>query len=461
MSTSILPRTLRNARLTPLLPAAVLGALIPALAFAAQLSFSRHQLSNGAVLLVSEQHSVPMVVVQMFVEAGSRRDPAGKEGLASLTADLLTEGTKKRSAVQLSEETDALGARLSTSADVDFAQLSLTVLSKYLDRGLDILFEILLQPSFPSAEVNRRKQAALAAIAAEQDNPGQLAYRNFLRLIFGPSPYGHPPIGERVSVERLTRSDVVDFYRRYYRPNGTVIAVTGDVETAKIVQRFEQSLSSWRAQEVAGFPEPTFSNASSRVFTLDKPLTQTNIVMGHRGVARDNPDFYAITVMNFILGGGGFTSRLVESVRVEGGLAYSVGSQFTAHKSAGTFQITMQTKNASAGDAIRRACAELRRIQSDLVSEDELANAQQYLTGSFPLRLDSNTKIAAFLAQVEFYGLGQDYIEQYMQRIRAVTREDVQRVAQRYLHPEDVHLVAIGNLSEAKLPQAAVCSEGP
>lgn len=433
------------------------GTALPA--SSAQLAFSRHELPNGAVLLVSEQPSVPMVVVQILIDAGSRRDPQGKEGLASLTADLLTEGTRKRSAAQINEEADALGARLSTSADVDFAQLSLTILSRYLDRGLDLLFDVLLKPSFPPPEVRRRRDAALAAIASEQDNPGQLAYRHFLESVFGNTAYGHPPVGRRTSVERLSRDDVVDFYRQYYRPSGTVISITGDIHTHDIVRRFETALATWTPRKVPDFRLPELRPAESKVFLLDKPLTQTNIVLGHVGVPRDNTDFYAISVMNFILGGGGFTSRLVESLRVQGGLAYSVGSQFTAYKSTGLFNVVMQTKNASAAEAITRVCNELHRIRANLVEEEELTNAQLYLTGSFPLRLDSNSKIANFLAQMEFYALGADYIERYMERIRAVTREDVQRVARQYLHPEDVRLVAIGNLSETQLPTLRGCPE--
>jgi zinc protease len=175
-------------------------------------------------------------------------------------------------------------------------------------------------------------------------------------------------------------------------------------------------------------------------------------------VARDNPDFYALTVMNFILGGGGFTSRLVESVRVEGGLAYSVGSFFTANKFPGTFQVSLQTKTPSLLDALKRVCRELERIRNEPVSEDELQGAKLYLTGSFPLRLDSNSKVAAFLAQVEFFGLGEKFIDEYLQKIQAVTREDVQRVAQRYVHPEDLRLVVVGDVDRAALPADRPCA---
>lgn len=442
--------------LVPMLSLAALVALtVPAPA--AQLQFTRHVLPNGVVVLVSEQHAVPMVVVQVLLEAGSRRDPKGREGLAALTADLLTEGTRKRTAVQISEEADAIGARLSTSADVDYAQASLTVLRKHLDRGLDLLFDVLLSPTFPAAEVQRRREATLAAIRAEADEPGQIAYRNFLFAVFGDTPYGHPPIGTTAGVAKLQRKDLQEFYRRYYRPQGTIVVVTGDIETGAILERLARAFAGWSGGDLPEFVYPQIPPDLPRVHKIDKSLTQTNLILGHRGVARDNPDFYALTVMNFILGGGGFTSRLVESVRVQGGLAYSVGSAFTANKAPGVFQVSLQTKNASAREAVERVCAELQRIRSELVSDEELTNAQLYLTGSFPLRLDSNTKIAAFLAQVEFFQLGADYIEQYAQRIRSVTRADVLRVAQQYLHPQDVRLVAVGNLTEAALPDTPLC----
>ncbi len=423
----------------------------------AALSYTRHVLSNGVIVLVAEQRAVPMVVIQGLIEAGSRRDPIGKEGLASLTADLLTEGAGARSAADLSRELDFLGARIDTSAETDYAVASLVTLSRQLDRALALFVDVLTRPSFPAAEVQRRREAALAAIRAEQDNPGALAQRKFLEVVFGNTPYGHPPIGGAEHVARLERKDVLDFYQQYYRPNGTILAITGDVDSADILRRLEEALAHWKAREVEPFRYPEVLPSGERISVIEKPLTQANLVIGHRGVARNNPDFYALTVMNFILGGGGFTSRLVESVRVQGGLAYSVGSFFTANQFPGTFQVSLQTKTASLADALSRVCREVARIRSELVSEEEIENAKLYLTGSFPLRLDSNSKVAAFLAQVEFFGLGPNFIEEYLNRIRAVTREDVQRVAQTYLKPEDLRLVVVGAVDAASLPQPSPC----
>jgi zinc protease len=180
-------------------------------------------------------------------------------------------------------------------------------------------------------------------------------------------------------------------------------------------------------------------------------------MMGHRGIARDNPDYYAITVMNFILGGGGFTSRLLEDIRTKAGLAYSVASAFVAMQFPGSFQVVLQTKNASAGDALRRTCAEIERMRAEPVSDEELAGAKQYLTGSFPLRLDTTSKIAGFVSQVEFFGLGVDYVDRYAERINAVSKADIQRVAREYLHPDRMNLVVVGDLTQATVPDGAVC----
>jgi zinc protease len=190
---------------------------------------------------------------------------------------------------------------------------------------------------------------------------------------------------------------------------------------------------------------------------ISKPISQANILMGHRGIARDNPDYYAITVMNFILGGGGFTSRLLEDIRTKAGLAYSIGSAFVAMQFPGSFQVVMQTKNASAGDAVRRVCAEIDRIRTEPVSDEELAGAKQYLTGSFPLRLDTTSKIAGFLSQVEFFQLGPDYVDRYAERITAVSKDDVLRVAREHLHPQRINLVVVGDLTQATVPDAPAC----
>ena len=430
---------------------------LPSAAPAASPPVERHTLPNGAALQVSEQHGVPLVVVQILVDAGARRDPPGKEGLAALTSDLLTEGTTRRSATQISEATDFVGATLDTYADTDYATLSLVALSKDLDTGLDLLTDILLHPTFPDAEVARRREAALATMKADEDEPGNVAHRAYLKALFRDAPYGHPVVGTPEGVRRLQRADVLAFYAAHYRPERALITVAGDVSAADIASRVQTALQGWNGADAPAFVYPETPPAAAGTVAIQKPISQANIILGHRGVARDNPDYYALTVMNFILGGGGFTSRLLDNIRTKGGLAYSVGSMFTVNKSPGSFEVIMQTKNASANDAIGRACAEIARIRREPVTDDELAGAKLYLTGSFPLRLDTTTKIVAFLTQVEFFNLGANYADTYAQHINAVSKDDVLRVAQQYLHPDQLLLVAVGDLEQAKIPSSAPC----
>jgi zinc protease len=437
---------------------ALAGLFCAARASAAPVVVQRRTLSNGARLLVSVQPALPMVVVQIMLDAGSRRDPQGKEGLAGLTADLLTEGTKTRSASQISEAVDFIGASLGSAADTDNATLNLTSLSKDLDSGLDVLADVLLHATFPGAEVTRRREATLASLQAEEDEPGRVANRRFLSLLFGNEPYGHPIIGTATSVRKLSRADLLKFYESNYGPDNAIISVAGDVSTDAMVERLDKALVGWKRTGRAAFAYPEVGPPHTDSASIDKPLTQSNIVLGHRGIARANPDYYAVTVMNFILGGGGFTSRLTNSVRVEAGLAYSVGSVFSVNTVPGSFQVIMQTKNASAAEAIQRTCAELERIRREPVSDEELSGAQLYLTGSFPMRFDTNAKLAGFSAQVELFHLGDDYADTYAARINAISKEDIQRVARQYVRPAELELVVVGNLSEAKVGSGAPCS---
>jgi zinc protease len=425
-----------------------------------RLAVDRRVLPNGAVLLVSEQRSIPMVVVTILVDAGARRDPPGKQGLADLTSDLLTEGTKARSATQISEAADFIGASLRTAADTDYATLGLTVVSKELDAGLGLLKDILLTPTFPEAEVTRRREAALASLRAAEDNPGYVAQRAFIEHLFAGRPYGHLVSGSEESVRRLRRADVAAFYNAHYRPDRAIVTVVGDVSAADIASRLELALRGWAPGGAPRFVDPAPPAEVPAIVPIQKSITQANIILGQRGIARDNPDYYALTVMNFILGGGGFTSRLLDNIRTKAGLAYSVSSSFSVNEAPGSFQVVMQTKNTSAEDAIQRACAELEQIRREPVSDDELTGAQLYLTGSFPLRLDSNAKIAGFLAQVEFYQLGLDYTQTYAQRIKAVTKDDVLRVAREYLHPDRMLLVAVADLPQAGLPSTPPACRG-
>ncbi|MGE5820227.1 MAG: M16 family metallopeptidase [Deltaproteobacteria bacterium] len=405
----------------------------------------RVELDNGMVLLTSEQRALPMVSIELLIDAGSRYDAPQQEGEAHLTARLLTYGTNRRTAVQISDALDFIGASLSARTSHDLASVSLTVLKKDLATGLELLADVLTSATFPQEEIDRQKQSIIAAIRAREENPGDIAQRRFAALLYPQSPYGRPVEGTEASVKSLQQRGVREFYERYYRPNRSIMAVVGDVSQQEVVQALNQSLRLWRKGEPGGQLSTPSVIGSPQMIRVDKDLTQANIVMGHEGVPRDNPDYYAIQVMNYILGGGGFSSRAMDSVRNQRGLAYSVYSAFNSEKSHGTFEFVLQTKNETALEVVRILKEEVRRMREQRVSERELSDAKKYLTGSFPLRLDTNRKVANFIAQIEFFQLGINYPERYADLINKVTVEDVEGVAKRYLQPDKLITVIIGN----------------
>ena len=409
----------------------------------------RMVLPNHLVLLASEEHSLPFVTLQLLIDSGSRRDPSGEEGLAYLTARGLLLGTSKHTVNQVNEDLDFMGASLSSSSGRDYATLSLQILKKDLDKGFDLFMEVLTQPTFPEEEIKREVEKTLAAIQSEEDQPEGVAEKAFLKALFLNSPYGHPVEGVRESVPKLTREGIVRFYRSYYHPNNAILTVIGDITDEEMKTKLIPRLEKWPTGKIPELSFMTKAEKEQKTVKINRSITQANIILGHAGMSRENPDFYAITVMYYILGGGGFASRLMGEIRNKRGLAYSVSSFFDPGKFPGSFQIVLQTKNPSARDAISLSLQQMERIRKELVSEKELEGAKKYLIGSFPMRLDTQGKLANFLTQVEYYGLGLDYPERYPFLIQSITREEVLRVAEKYLHPENYVLVIVANLNEA------------
>lgn len=411
-------------------------------------------LDNGIILLITETHALPMVNISVAVKTGAIYDPRGKGGVASLTAILLDEGTKTRTSQQIAGEIDFIGGRLSTSGGMDYSSASLVVLKKDIATGLTLLSDILINPVFPEEEVERKKKETLAAIMAEKDDPGSVASKAFYKAVFGSHPYGAPAEGDEESIPKISREDLVSFYQKYYRPNNTIIAVVGDVDLKEAVALIEGHFKSWEKKE-SQFPDiPPVERLTKRdSILIDKSVTQANILLGHTGISRDNPDFYAVYVMNYILGGGGFSSRLTREIRDNKGLAYGVYSRFDLNKQPGAFAVSIQTKNETARVAIDNILAELKRIKEEEVADEELGEAKDYLTGSFPLKFDTNAKIASYVVFMEFYNLGLDYFDQYLKHIAAVTKQDILRVAKKYIDTENFVTVAVAQQEKAGLKE--------
>jgi zinc protease len=409
-------------------------------------------LDNGMVLLLSERHDIPMVTVNMAIKAGSTAEPEDKPGLSSIAASLLMQGTSKRSASRINSEIDFIGGSLSVSGGSDFASAGLRVLKKDIRTGLDLLSDVLMNPVFDQKEIDRKVKETLAEIQRQKEEPGTIAGEAFTKAVYGRHAYGRTNDDVAAYLPKLTRQDIFNFYTARYSPASMIVAVVGDVNEKEIIALLHEYFKGWKRSDQplpASVPPPVIEKTV--VHKIDKNITQANIDMGNMGISRENPDFYAVMIMNYILGGGGFSSRLMDNIRDNKGLAYDVHSAFSARKEPGAFSVSIQTKNESANEVIAETLKEIRRIQTEPVSEKELADAKAYLTGSFPLKMDTYAKIAGMLTSIELYNLGLDYPQRYLALINAVTREDIQRVARKYLHPDSLVIVVVANLEKAKL----------
>jgi len=421
-------------------------------ASAAELIGKRISLENGMVLLLSEKHDIPMVMVNMAIKAGSTAEPEDKPGIASITASLLMQGTSKRPAGRINSEIDFIGGSLSVSGGNDFASASLRVLKKDLRTGLDLLSDVLMNPVFDQKEIDRKVKEILAEIQRQKEDPDNVAGEAFTKAVYGRHAYGRTSDDVAAYLPKLTRQDVVNFYSERYSLNSIIIAVVGDVNEKEIIGLLQEYFKGWkRSDQPLPASIPPLVIEKTVVRKIDKNITQANIELGNIGISRENPDYYAVIVMNYILGGGGFSSRLMDNIRDNKGLAYDVHSVFSAQKESGAFSVSIRTKNESANEVIAETLKEIRKIQAEPVSDKELADAKAYLTGSFPLKMDTSAKIAGMLTFIEIYNLGLDYPQKYSAMINAVTREDIKRVAQKYLHPDSLVIVVVANLEKAKL----------
>lgn len=415
------------------------------------LDIRRTVLPNGLTVLHVERHNLPIVMITLLVKASPLDETPDKAGLANLTAELLTEGTKKRKATDISEEIEFIGASLGASADSDYTLITLSVLKKDIEKGFGLFSDIALNPTFPEEEIKRNKDLIKGSLKQSEEDPSFVASKAFKKAVYGELPYGRLVMGSVETIDAIRKEDILRFHSELYRPNNALLSVVGDLTGDELNSLISRFLSEWKSGEIPKRPSLLVPAKKREMILIDRDLTQANIILGHGGVSRGNPDYYAVSVMNYILGGGGFSSRLMQTVRDEMGLAYDIHSFFAPYKEGGLFEIVAQTKNESANTVITVIHEQMNRIQKGQVTDQELGDAKAYLTGSFPRRLDTNRKIADFLAVVEFYGLGLDYVEKYPLYIKSVTKDDVSRVARKYLDPVDLVTVVVGKQSKISL----------
>ena len=419
---------------------------------AAEIVPTKFVTSNGITVLVLEQHFLPIIEIHALIKAGSAQDPPDKAGLANLVASLLDEGTTTRTSKQQAEQIDFVGGALEAKAAEDFTTASARVLKKDVDLGFILLADMLQHPAFHKQEFERIRTQLLGEMASDNDDPGHIAMKAFNQLVFHGHPYRWPVTGTEETLSKITLADVQSFYGREYSPSQVIVTVVGDITLEQATALIQTHFSAWKKVASTARNTKKPSPVERRTVQLiEKDLTQSTIVLGHGGLSRAHPDFYSVTVMNYILGAGGFSSRLMDSIRDKQGLAYGIMSHFDARLMPGSFWVNLQTKTETTNQAITGVLSEIKSIRDTPVSDQELAEAKSFLVGSFPLRLDSTAKLAQVLAQVEFYGLGFEYFLDYPKWIERVTKEDVQRVAKQYLDPKRYALVVVGNLAKAKV----------
>ncbi|HKE03712.1 MAG TPA: pitrilysin family protein [Blastocatellia bacterium] len=411
--------------------------------------YKKVRLKNGMSLLLMEQRKIPLVSFSFIVRTGSTADPAGREGAASLIAELLRKGTKTRSADQLSAELDFIGGQLSVSAALDYTSGRAEFLKKDLSKGLDLLADAMLNPTFSQDEVTKLLKQRLDGVRAAKDQAQGVINSYFNAYLFGNHPYGRPTGGDEKSLAAITREDVVKFYEACYTPSNTILAAAGDFNTAEMERILAEKFGGWTPKNAppVNLPEPP-PPQGKRLLLVDKPdSTQTFYQIGALGIARTNPDRVYIRVVNTLFGGR-FTSMLNDALRVSSGLTYGAGSSFSENRARGPFVIGTYTRNATTEKAIDLTLDILKRLHEQGVSEADLKSAKAYIKGQFPPQIETTDQLAAQIAQLEFYGLDEREINNLNAKIDAMTLDDARRVIKQYFPLDNLVFVLIGKASE-------------
>lgn len=407
----------------------------------------KQTLSNGLPVWIVPQHKVPVVHVELVVRAGSAADPSQKFGLASLTADMLDEGAGTRSALEIADAVDYLGADLSTSSTSDASYVDLHVPAARLSDALAVMTDVVARPAFADAELKRVREERLTGLLQAADDPGELIQFAFPRLVYGPSHrYGTASIGTAASLRGFSVADLKAFHAAAYCPRNATAIVAGDVTAATVMPMLERTLGTWTATAGAATTAPADARqlTARRVYLVDKPgAAQSQIRLGWIGVARSTPDYFALQVLNTVLGGS-FTSRLNQNLREEHGYAYGAGSTFDMRRVGGLFYASAAVQTDKTAEALQEFFKELTRIHVP-IAPDELERAKNYVSLLLPRRFETTRTAANALAQIVVYDLPQDFYATFTQRVRAVTADGVKRAAEQYIQPDKFAVVIVGD----------------
>ncbi len=413
----------------------------------------KRTLANGMTVLYVRQPELPVVHATLVTRGGTSDDPAELPGLASFVASALDEGAAGRNALQIADQLDLLGASLSTGAGIDAAQANLYVLKKNFPTALGIMADVVQRPDFPEAEIRRLRQERLTNLQRARDEAGAIAGNAYPALVFGAQhPYGR--FATQEGTRTLERDRVAAFHRAFYRPDATTLVLVGDVEPASLHAAVERAFGGWRAP--AGAPlAPAAAPAAptvgrTTIYLIDKPgAAQSELRIGHPGVARSSPDYFPLMVLNTLLGGS-FTSRLNTNIREVHGYSYGAGSSFSMRRGVGPFTAASAVATAKTDSALIEFFKELRRVRDEPVPQDELDRAKRYLALGFPQNFETASQVAGQLAGLVTYDIDPSWLDTYVARVMAVTPADVARVAREYVRPDAAVVVVVGDRSKVE-----------
>src|SRR6266480_3017831 len=404
------------------------------------------QLPNGLKLLIVEQHELPLADFVLLVGSGSTADPSAKTGIANLTAAMLKEGTTTRKSLEIADQIAFLGINLSSTNSWESSTLSLHTPTAQLDSALALFADVALHPSFPANEFDRIKKNRLTELLQLHDQGPAIANIAFPAIIYGSThPYGLPLIGTEASVQSLTTADLQTYYQSNFKPNNATLIIVGDVNPAQVEQKVNALFGGWQPGNVSPvtYAEPP-KLGTTTIYLIDKPgAAQSSFRIGAVGVARSTKDYFALTVMNTILGGS-FTSRLNQNLREARGYTYGAGSRFDIRRAAGPFIASAEIVSAKSDSALLEFMKELNGIRQSVPAQ-ELSRAKRYLQLQLPGNFETTQQIGAALVPVALYGLPLDYYNNYVQSVEAVTQSDVARVAQQYINPGSLAIVIVGD----------------
>jgi len=404
------------------------------------------QLPNGLELMIVEQHELPLADFVLLVGSGSTADPASKPGIANLLSGMLREGTTTRKSLEIADQIAFLGIRLSPTSSWESSTLSLHTPTAQLDSALALFADVALHPSFPANEFERVRKTQLTELLQLRDQGAAIASIAFPAIIYGSAhPYGAPAQGTEASVKALTTGDLQSYYQANFRPNNATLIVVGDVTPGQVEQKINALFGSWQRADIPqiNYSEPPKSGTTT-IYLIDKPgAAQSSFRIGAVGVPRSTQDYFALTVMNTILGGS-FSSRLNQNLRETRGFTYGAGSRFDMRRAAGPFLASAEIVTAKSDSALLEFMKELNGIRQP-IPPAELSRAKRYLQLQLPGNFETTQQIAAALVPVALYGLPLDYYNNYVQNIEGVSQADVARVAQQYINPGSLAVVIVGD----------------